>query len=102
MKFAVIAAAGSQYRVEEGKEILVDHMDKKEGDVVSFDTMLLVKDSTVKVGTPNVTGSVVTAKVLGHEKGDKIRIARYMAKSRSRTVRGYRHDYTRLSITAIK
>lgn len=102
MKFAVIQTSGTQYQVEEGKEILVDHLDKKEGDVLSFDALLYVDGDAIKLGTPSVAGCTVKAKVVDHEKGDKIRVAKFTAKSRKRKVRGYRHQFTRLEITSIK
>ena len=101
MKFAIIAASGSQYCVEEGKDLLVDRIDKKEGEKISFDAMLYVSGDSIKIGSPLVKGSTVAATVLGHERGGKIRVATYTAKSRNRRVRGYRHDFTRLKITSI-
>ena len=101
MKFAVIATSGSQHRVEEGTEILVDRLENKEGDKVTFDVILYADDKTVQVGTPTVKGTSVKATVVGHERGDKIRIATFKAKSRQRRVKGFRHDYTRLKIDTI-
>jgi large subunit ribosomal protein L21 len=102
MKFAVIAASGTQYRVEEGKEFLFDRLDKKEGETLSFDVMLYVDGDTVQLGNPLVKGRTVTAKIVGHERGDKIRVATFTAKSRRRRVHGHRSDFTRLQITSIK
>ena len=101
MKFAVIATSGTQHQVEEGKEILVDRIENKTGDKLTFDPMLFVDGDTVKVGAPTVTGCLVTAEVISHERGKKIRVAKYTAKSRSRKVKGHRSDYTRLKITSI-
>ena len=101
MKFAVIATSGAQHKVEEGTEILVDRLDRKEGDKILFDVILYVDDATVRIGMPTVDGSSVTATVIGHERGEKIRVAQYKAKSRQRRVRGFRHDYTRIKIDTI-
>ena len=102
MKFAVIATSGSQHRVEEGTEILVDRLENKEGDKISFDAILYVDDEAVHIGTPTVNGTSVKATVIGHERGDKIRVATFKAKSRQRRVKGFRHDYTPLKIYKIK
>ena len=101
MKFAVIATSGAQHRVEEGTEILVDRLENKEGDKISFDAILYVDDAAVRIGTPTVSGTSVKATVIGHERGDKIRVATFKAKSRQRRVKGFRHDYTRLKIDKI-
>lgn len=101
MKFAVIATSGTQHKVEEGAEILVDRMEKKEGDTVTFDAILYVDDKTIGVGAPTVKGVNVSATVIGHERGEKIRVATYKAKSRQRRVKGFRHDLTRLKIDTI-
>lgn len=101
MKFAIINASGSQYLVEEGKEILVDRLENNAGDTISFDVMLCAENDTVKVGTPLVKDCKVQAKVVNHERGNKLRVSRFTAKSRVRRVRGYRHDYTRLQILTI-
>lgn len=102
MKFAVISASGSQHQVEEGKELLVDRLESKEGDKLDYEVLLFVDGENILVGTPVVRGVTVQAKVIGHERGNKIRVAKFTAKSRNRHVRGYRHDYTRLQVISIK
>ena len=102
MKYAVIEASGSQFVVEEGKPITVDNIDKKEGDKVEFDQVLLSVDGDkVTLGTPHVAGLTVVGEVTKHFKGDKIRVARYKSKSRYRKARGFRHQHTEVVIKTI-
>lgn len=98
-KFAVIRITGKQYRVVEGQEILVDKMN----DLKVVPEVLLIADGDkVEVGTPVLTKVKVTVKVLAElEKGEKIDIFKYKAKSRERRHVGFRAQYTRLLVEKI-
>ncbi len=98
-KFAVIRITGKQYRVVEGQEILVDKMN----DLKVVPEVLLIADGDkVEVGTPVLTKAKVTVKVLAElEKGEKIDIFKYKAKSRERRHVGFRAQYTRLLVEKI-
>ena len=102
--FAVIETGGKQYLVAEGDELRVEHLpNAQEGDTITFDKVLLTDNgSTTQVGTPYVSNATVTAKHQGGEKGKKLSIVRFKAKSnRSRKV-GHRQPYTRIKIESIK
>ena len=102
MTYAVIKIGPKQYRVTQNQQLLLDRLDLPEGKSVTFDQVyLVVSDQKITVGTPTVKGAKVTAKVLKHEKGDKIRVATYKAKSRYRKVKGHRQHLTRVKITSI-
>ena len=99
-KFAVIRIGGKQYRVTEGQEILVDKLaDTKK---VTPEVLLFVEGETVEVGTPVLEKAKVTVKVVAElEKGEKVDIFKYKAKSRERRHVGFRAQYTRLLVTNI-
>lgn len=98
MKYAVIRTQGHQYKVSEGEEILVPHVnDKFEADV-----LLLVDGEEVKVGSPVLTDVKLSTKILAEaEKGEKIRVFKYKAKSRYRKTIGSRPTYTRVLVEKI-
>lgn len=98
MKYAVIKLAGRQYKVSEGEEILVDRLTDTK---VEPEVLLIVEDSKVKIGKPKVAGAKVKVKVVGEEKGEKILVTKYKAKSRYRRRMGFRPQYTRLLIQKI-
>lgn len=98
MKYAVVRIAGHQYKVSEGQEILVD---KLIGTKVEPEVLLLVNYDKVSVGKPKVAGAKVSFKVLGEEKGEKVDVRKYKAKSRYRKHIGFRPQYTRLFIQSI-
>jgi large subunit ribosomal protein L21 len=98
-KFAVIRITGKQYRVVEGQEILVDKMNDLK---VTPEVLLIADGDKVEVGTPVLTKAKVTVKVLAElEKGEKIDIFKYKAKSRERRHVGFRAQYTRLLVEKI-
>jgi len=103
MKYAVITASGSQFIAEEGKPLVLDLLDKKEGDTVEFDqVLLLVNDDKVTVGKPHIGGLKVIGEVVKHYKGDKIRVVQFRAKSRYRKARGFRPSYSDVLIKDIQ
>ena len=99
-KFAVIRIAGKQYRVAEGEEILVDKLtDVKK---VEPEVLLVVDGEKVEIGTPVLSKAKVTVKVITEiEKGEKIRVFKYKAKSRQRKHVGFRAQHTRLLVEKI-
>ena len=102
MKYAVIQIAGKQYRVEEGQELTVNHMEVEEGkDLKISDVLMSVDGDAIKVGSPLIDKAVVTLKVKTHQKADKIRVAKYKAKSRYRKVYGHRQQETTFEVVSI-
>lgn len=100
MKYAIINAASKQYKVSVGEKILIEKNDSLVGAQVVYDVLLIADGDKVEVGTPTLK-EVVTAKVLAHTKGDKIRVATYKSKSRLRKAKGHRHQYTQIEILSI-
>ena len=99
-KYAVIRLQGHQYRVAEGDEILVNKIsDIKK---INPEVLLFVDGATVKVGKPTLSDVKVKVKVLTEiEKGKKIDVLKYKAKSRYRKHIGFRPKFTRLLIEKI-
>jgi large subunit ribosomal protein L21 len=97
MKYAVLRIKGRQYKVCEGDELLIDKAEKD----VAYDVLLYVNDKKVEIGNPFVKNVEVTVKVLGEEKGKKIDVLKYKAKSRYRKHIGFRPSYSRISIAKI-
>jgi large subunit ribosomal protein L21 len=100
--YAIIETGGKQYKVEEGTVLYIEKLAAAEGDVVTFDKVLLVNDNgTVKAGTPTVAGATVTGKVEKHGKGQKIIVFKYKAKKNSRRKQGHRQPFTKVVIEKI-
>jgi large subunit ribosomal protein L21 len=103
MAFAVIQTGGKQYKVSPGDIIEVELLsEKKEGDKVSFDEVLLSSDGkNVSVGAPSVSGKKVSGTVLSEGKGKKVTVIRFKSKSRWRREKGHRQYRMKVEIQGI-
>ncbi len=99
--YAIVKTGGKQYRVEKGQKLLVERLPEDEGATVALEPILLrSKDSVFDVdGLKKVT---VSAKVLGHERGPKLRVFKFKPKRGYKKLAGHRQELTRLEITDIK
>lgn len=102
--FAVIYLNGKQYKVNEKDEILVDLMDKKEGENLKINEVLLLSDEEgkeTKIGMPFVAGAHVECQIMGHMKDEKLVIFKFHAKKRYSRKAGHRQQYTKLKVLKI-
>ena len=101
--FAVFKSGGKQHRVSEGEVVRLELIDAEPGASVDFDEVLLVAEGdNVTVGAPYVAGGKVTAEVVGHDRGDKIRIIKFRRRKHYMRRAGHRQWYTDVRITGIK
>ncbi|MGH9166188.1 MAG: 50S ribosomal protein L21 [Acidimicrobiales bacterium] len=98
--YAVIKTGGKQERVAEGQRLRVELLGRAVGDDVAFTPVLLVDGENVVTGA-GLAGASVAARVVGEEKGPKIRGFTYKPKTRSRRHWGHRQRYTTVEITGI-
>lgn len=99
--YAVIHAGGRQLKVASGDVVDVDRLDASEGDEVSFRPVLVVDDGAVRVRPSELDGVKVKARVVGHKRGEKIRVFNYHRKTGWKRTRGHRQDLTAVEITEI-
>ena len=100
--YAVIESGGKQHRVVEGETLRLEKLDAATGESVDFDRVLLVGEGeNVKVGSPYVEGGKVTAEVVTHGRGDKVRIIKFRRRKHHRKQQGHRQWYTEVKITGI-
>ena len=98
MSYAIISLGGKQYRVMEGETLLVDRLREDEGATVSLSPMLVGGDGEPQLSPDGVT---VTARVVRHVLGKKIRIGKYRPKNGYRKHTGYRSRLSQIQIEAI-
>ncbi len=100
--YAVVKTGGKQYLVKEGMTITVDQLKVEKGKKVKLETLLKFDEEgkAFELGRP-ILEEKVSAEVVDNVKGDKIRIAKFKAKSRYRKVRGFRARLTKLKIVKI-
>ena len=99
--YAIIETGGKQIKVQAGDSIFIEKIEAEAGEVVTFDKVLLVGGSSLKVGAPYVEGASVKAKVEKQGKQKKIVVFKYKAKHNYRRKQGHRQPYTRVLIEEI-
>lgn len=99
--YAIIRTGGKQYRVEQGEQIQVEKLNAEVGETVTFDVLMQGEGSDVKIGAPIVEGVSVTAKIVEHGKGPKIRVFKYKPKKDYRRTQGHRQPYSLVEIVSI-
>lgn len=100
--FAVIKTGAKQYKVAVGDVIKVEKLDGEAGSTVSLDHVLMVGDDKgVKVGTPTISGTSVTAEILEQARAAKIIVFKKKRRQNYRRKAGHRQEQTVLRITDI-
>ena len=100
--YAVIKTGGKQYKVVPGEKLKVEQIPAEVGAQVVLDQVLLVGDeSSVRLGQPIVAGATVTATVLAHGRGDKVKIFKMRRRKHYQKRQGHRQNYTEVQIQAI-
>jgi large subunit ribosomal protein L21 len=98
--YAIVKTGGKQYRVEKGTTLLVERLRADEGATVALEP-ILVRSDAVSFGDALAKASV-SAKVVGHERGPKLRVFKFKPKRGYKKLAGHRQELTRLEITEIK
>ena len=98
MAYAIISVGGKQYRVQEGEKLTVDRLKTEEGKTLNPDVLLFGDDKKTELSPKSVT---VTARVVGHVKGEKIRIGKYKKRTGYKRHTGFRASLTELQIEKI-
>jgi large subunit ribosomal protein L21 len=101
MSYAVIKTGGKQYRVEEGQTLLVERLPDEPGATVALVPLLLAGDGDPVLDADKLAKSPVQAEIVGHERGQKLRVFKFKPKRGYRRRTGHRQELTRLRITKI-
>lgn len=100
--YAIVEISGKQFKVEKKQKLFVNRLDVAEGKKISFDNVLMVNDgSKSSVGTPNVSGVQVDAKVLKHLKSDKVIVFKKKRRKGYKVRNGHRQAITEIEISDI-
>ncbi|HAW17218.1 MAG: 50S ribosomal protein L21 [Oceanospirillaceae bacterium] len=100
--YAVIVSGGKQHRVEEGETLKLEKLNIEVGASVDFDRVLLVVNGEdVKIGAPDVQGAKVSAEIVSHGRGKKVRIMKFKRRKHHMKQMGHRQWFTEVKITGI-
>jgi large subunit ribosomal protein L21 len=100
MSYAIVKTGGKQYRVSEGQSLLVERLSAEEGATVELLPLLVVDGDDLRDGDA-LSGTTVSAKILAHERGPKLRIVKFKPKRGYKRRNGHRQELTRIEITSL-
>lgn len=102
MKYAIVTIGGTQHKISEGAHLSVNNLNQEVGKKLTFNEVhLVVNDGKVSLGNPVVKKATIQATVVENYKDDKVRVAKFKAKSRYRVVNGFRAMKTKLLVNQI-
>jgi large subunit ribosomal protein L21 len=98
--YAIVKTGGKQYRVERGQRLLIERLAAEQGAEVALEPILYRSEQAVfdKEGLAQVR---VTAKVLAHVRGEKLRVFKFKPKRGYKRRTGHRQDLTEIEVTEI-
>tara|TARA_Y100001970_G_scaffold281947_1_gene393789 strand:+ start:38 stop:481 length:444 start_codon:yes stop_codon:yes gene_type:complete len=102
MSFAIIETGGKQYRVSASKILEIEKIDAEKGKTIQFKNVLLINhDKKTEVGSPNISGAMVEAKLLDNVKDRTVLIFHKRRRKHSRKKNGHRQKHSKIQITKI-
>jgi large subunit ribosomal protein L21 len=100
--YAVIKTGGKQYRVAPGEKIKIEQIPADVGAQIVLDQVLMVSDGdAVTLGNPLVSGAKVSATVIAHGRGAKVKIFKLRRRKHYQRTQGHRQNYTEIRVDAI-
>ena len=98
--YAIVKTGGKQYRVSEGQTLLVERLPAADGDTVELQPLLLVDGSDVVDGD-DLSKVTVSARIVAHERGPKLRVVKFKPKRGYKRRNGHRQELTRIEVTSL-
>jgi large subunit ribosomal protein L21 len=98
--YAIVKTGGKQYRVERGQYLLVERLPEEGGASVALQPLMYRSDEAV-FDSKGLEQVKVTAKILAHERGEKLRVVKFKPKRGYKRRTGHRQELTRIEITEI-
>jgi len=102
MAYAIIAAGGTQLRVEPGRFYDINRLAVEADEQITIDNVLMVDNGgDLSIGQPLVEGATVSGTVVSHLRGKKVIVYKMQPKKKTRKKRGHRQELTRVMIDSI-
>src|SRR3954451_16909473 len=98
--YAIVKTGGKQYRVEKGDKLLVERLGADEGATDKLEPLMVGSDDISFEDA--LSKATVSAKVLGHERGPKLRVFKFKPKRGYKKLNGHRQELTRIEVTDMK
>ena len=102
MSFAIIETGGKQYKVSASKILEIERIKAKIGETIKFNKILLLNDNkNTEIGSPNIEGAMVEAKLIDNVKDRTVLIFHKRRRKHSRKKNGHRQRHSKIQITKI-
>ncbi|MHB1537727.1 MAG: 50S ribosomal protein L21 [Solirubrobacteraceae bacterium] len=98
--YAIVKTGGKQYRVQAGQHLLVERLRAQAGEDVTLEPMMYRGEDVVCDGD-GLANVKVTARVVSHERGEKLRVFKFKPKRGYRRRNGHRQELTRIEVTDV-
>jgi large subunit ribosomal protein L21 len=98
--YAIVKTGGKQYRVEQGQTLLIERLPEPEGATVALEPLLYRSEDAV-FDAKGLAGVEVAAKILSHERGEKLRVFKFKPKRGYKRRTGHRQELTQIEVTEI-
>ena len=99
---AIVEILGKQFKVEKDSKLLVHRVQGNEGDKITFDNVLMLDNgSKITIGSPNVIGASVQAKIVKHLKDDKVIVFKKKRRKGYKVKNGHRQALTEILIEKV-
>src|ERR1051325_804981 len=103
MTYAIFATGGAQFRAAPALTLNAPLLAAEPGTRGKFDQVLRASDGKhVQAGKPVLKGAKVTAEIVRHGKGEKIKIYRFARRTGYRRHGGHRQQFTEIKIADVK
>ncbi|MCH7636329.1 MAG: 50S ribosomal protein L21 [Proteobacteria bacterium] len=100
--YAVFRSGGKQYRAVKGDVLRLEKIEADEGATIKFDEVLLLGEgSDIKVGSPLLSGSTVSGKVIRQGKSKKVPVVKFKRRQNYLRQGSHRQFFTEVEITEI-
>ena len=100
--YAVFRSGGKQYRAVKGDVLRLEKIEADEGATIKFDEVLLLGEGPdIKVGSPLLSGSTVSGKVIRQGKSKKIPVVKFKRRQNYLRQGSHRQFFTEVEITGI-
>jgi large subunit ribosomal protein L21 len=103
--YAIVETGGHQVKVHSGARITVNRIKAEAGAELALDKVLMVREAgdagKIQFGTPYVEGASVSARVVRHLRGEKIKVFKKKRRQGYKKLNGHRQELTELEIVGL-
>ena len=99
--YAVIKTGGKQYKVAQGETLKIEKLTADIGQTVEFEVLMVADGDKIQVGAPFLKNAKVSATVVEHGRGEKVKILKMRRRKHYRKQMGHRQSFTAVKIAEI-